>query len=118
MPDREKANGDAPHSKDQRMSPLLIRALNHPLRRKLLRALHSSDDARSPVQLSKITGEDISGIDYHIKILVSLGAAVKTGDRQVRGARENFFLSKVSDHKQMVAILADTERDDCRDAQS
>jgi DNA-binding transcriptional ArsR family regulator len=99
------------------MSPLLIQALNHPLRRKLLRALHSSADARSPVQLSKMTGEDISGIDYHIKILVSLGAAVKTGDRQVRGARENFFLSKVSDHKQMVTILADTESDD-RDAQS
>jgi hypothetical protein len=118
MTDGDGPNGDSGQSKNQRMSPLLIQALNHPLRRKLLRALHSSDDARSPVQLSKLTGEDISSIDYHIKILVSLGAAVKTGDRQVRGARENFFLSKVFDHKQMVTILADTERDDCREAQS
>lgn len=118
MASGKKKNGNGAQSKGQRMSPLLIQALNHPLRRKLLRALHSSDDARSPVQLSKMTGEDVSGIDYHIKILVSLGAAVKTGDRQVRGARENFFLSKVSGHKQMVTILADTERDDCCDAQS
>lgn len=118
MANGDETNGGAAQGKSQRMSPLLIQALNHPLRRKLLRALHGADDARSPVQLSKMTGEDISSIDYHIKILVSLGAAVKTGDRQVRGARENFFLSKVSDHKQMVTILADTERDDSRDAQS
>jgi DNA-binding transcriptional ArsR family regulator len=112
----DKTNGSGAKGESQRMSALLIQALNHPLRRKLLRALHSSDDARSPVQLSKMTGEDVSSIDYHIKILVSMGAAVKTGDRRVRGARENFFLSKVSDHKQMVTILADTERDDRRDA--
>jgi DNA-binding transcriptional ArsR family regulator len=118
MPDRDEAGGGAAHGKDQRMSALLIQALNHPLRRKLLRALHRCGDARSPVQLSKMTGEDISGIDHHIKILVSLGAAVKTGDRQVRGVRENFFLSRVFDHKQMVTILADTEHEDCRDAQS
>ena len=118
MTDGDGPNGGGAQSKGQRMSPLLIQALNHPLRRKLLRALHSSDDARSPVQLSKITGEDVSSIDYHVNILVSLGVAVKTGDRQVRGARENFFLSKVSGHEQMVTILADTERDDCRDAQS
>jgi DNA-binding transcriptional ArsR family regulator len=114
----DKKNGNGAKGKSQRMSPLLIQALNHPLRRTLLRALHNSDGARSPVQLSKMIGEDVSSIDYHIKILASLGAAVKTSDRQVRGARENFFLSKVSDHEQMVTILADTERDDRRDAQS
>jgi DNA-binding transcriptional ArsR family regulator len=118
MASGDKTNGSGAKGKGQRMSALLIQALNHPLRRKLLRALHSSGDARSPVQLSKMTGENVSNIDYHIKILVSMGAAVKTGDRRVRGARENFFLSKVSDHQQMVTILADTERDDCRNAQS
>ena len=112
MPDGDRTNGGAAQDKGQRMSALLIRALNHPLRRKLLRALHGSSEAHSPIQLSRMTGEDVSNIDYHIKILVSLGAAVKTGDRRVRGARENFFASGVSDHKQIVAILADTERDD------
>ena len=118
MANGDKTNGSSTNGKSKRMSALLIQALNHPLRRKLLRALHSSDNACSPVQLSKMTGEDISSIDYHIKILVSMGAAVKTGDRRVRGTRENFFVSTVSDHKQMVTILADTELDDCRDAQS
>lgn len=112
MADRDKTNGDAARNKDQRMSALLIHALHHPLRRKLLRTLHGSGEAHSPVQLSKMTGEDISNIDYHLKILVEMDAAAKTGDRQVRGARENFFASKVADHRQMVAILADTELDD------
>ena len=114
----DETNGGGAQGKSQRMSPPLIQALNHPLRRKLLRALHGSDDAHSPVQLSKLTGEDVSSIDYHIKILVSMGAAVKTGDRKVRGARENFFVSMVSDHKQMATILADTEPDDRRNAKA
>ena len=105
-------NGGAARDNGQRMSELLIAALNHPLRRKLLRALHSADDARSPIQLSKAIEANVSNIDYQIKVLESLGAVVKTGDRQVRGARENFFASRVSGHKQMVAILADTARDD------
>lgn len=108
----DKTNGNAARDRDQRMSALLIDALHHSSRRRILRALHSSGDAHSPVQLSKMIDEDISNIDYHLKILVSLGAAVKTGERPVRGARENFFASTVADHKQMVAILADTERDD------
>ncbi len=94
------------------MSALLIQALNHPVRRKILRVLNGSGDPCSPVKLSKTIGQDVSNIDYHVKILVSMGAAMKTGDRQVRGARENFFASTVSRHEQMVAILADTERDD------
>jgi hypothetical protein len=112
MTDRGKTNGDAARGGDQRMSALLIHALHHSVRRTLLRALHSSGEAHSPVQLSRMTGKDITNIDYHLKILVAMDAAVKTDDRRVRGARENFFVSKVSDHKQMVAILADTEPED------
>lgn len=105
-------NGGGAKDNGQRMSEPLIAALNHPLRRRLLRALHSAGDARSPIQLSKIIGANVSNVDYHVKVLESLGAVAKTGDRQVRGARENFFASKVSGHEQMVAILADTARDD------
>lgn len=110
------ANGKGTDDKaapgDQRMSGSLIRAIDHPLRRVLLRALHRSSEPRSPVQLSKETGESVGKIAYHVSILVLQGAAVKTGERQVRGARESFFTSTVAGHKQMVTILADTERDD------
>jgi DNA-binding transcriptional ArsR family regulator len=94
------------------MTAALIEAVNHPLRRKLLRTLHSSDDARSPIQLSKIIGGEVSTVAYHMKALASRGAAEKTGYRHVRGARENFFVSKVSGHRQVIAILADTEGED------
>lgn len=112
MASKDTTNGSAARDENQRMTALLVKALNHPLRRKLLRELHRCGEARSPVQLSKTIDADVTNIDYHVKILASLGAAEKTGDRPVRGASENFFASTVADHRQMTAILADTERDD------
>jgi DNA-binding transcriptional ArsR family regulator len=94
------------------MSALLINALNHPLRRKILRGLHGAGEARSPAQLSKVVGRDVSSVSYHMKVLTDMGAVKKTGDRPARGARETFFASKVAEHSQMIAILADTEEDD------
>lgn len=94
------------------MTAALIDAVNHPLRRKLLRALHNSDDARSPVQLSKVVGVEVGTIAYHMRALARLGAVEKTDSRHVRGARETFFVSRVAGNRQVIAILADTEAED------
>jgi len=42
MADRGRAKGGGAQGKSHRMSALLINALNHPLRRKILRALHGA----------------------------------------------------------------------------
>lgn len=98
--------------RNERITTKLIDALNHPLRRKLLRALQNADGARSPSQLTEILGEDIGNISYHMKVLVGRRAVRKARTRQVRGATENFFVSRVAANKRVVAILADTEGED------
>lgn len=98
----------------QPMSGSLIRALNHPLRRRLLRALHRTEGARSATQLRTTVHSTVASVDYHLKVLAATEAAAKSGQRRVRGAREIFFVSKVAEHQQMLAILADTEREDER----
>ncbi len=94
------------------MSATLIRALNHPVRREALRLLHRSGESKSAVQMSRslrVSGEKLS---YHLKVLAELGAVARAGERRVRGVPEKFFASEVSDHERIIAILADTERDD------
>jgi predicted transcriptional regulator len=109
---RGGTSGQDVGGKGQAMTVDLIQALDHPRRRRLLRALHRSDDAQSPTQLAKIIGDEVNRIDYHVKSLARLGVVSKTGDRRVRGVRESFFASNVSNHEQVLSILADTEGED------
>jgi DNA-binding transcriptional ArsR family regulator len=109
---RGRTSGQGVRGESQLMTVDLIQALDHPRRRRLLRALHSSDEAQSPTQLAKIIGDEVNRIDYHVKFLTRLGVVSKTGDRRVCGVRESFFASHVSNHKQVLSILADTEGED------
>lgn len=112
MTDGDKTNGCGVEGEGQQVTAALLEALNHSLRRKLLRALHCSDDARSPVQLSRIVGVEVSMTAYHVRTLARLGAVEKADSRHVRGARETFFVSRVAGNRQVIAILADTEAED------
>lgn len=105
-------HGDSRSGAGQRMSPMLIKALNHPVRREALRLLHEASEGRSAVQLTKFI--DVAGtkLSYHLKVLSKLGAIDRAGERMVRGVAEKFFVSAVSDHTQVVTILTDTEPDD------
>src|SRR5262245_40494098 len=94
------------------MTARLIDAVNHPLRRKVLRALHDSNEALSPKRLAQILGEGLSNVSYHMKVLAKRHAVKKTRSRQIRGAREGFFVSRVAGNERVIAILADTEGED------
>jgi DNA-binding transcriptional ArsR family regulator len=98
----------------QRMTPTLIRALSHPLRRKVLRMLHRSGEDKSPAQLSERIGENVSTVNYQMNALANMSVLRRTEVRKVRGFKQNFFASEVSEHKQIALILADTEKDDER----
>jgi DNA-binding transcriptional ArsR family regulator len=93
------------------MSPSLIRALDHATRRETLRSLHQRG-ASSAVQLSGSIDTDPTNISYHLKILANVGAVRKAGERLVRAVPEKLFVSEVSEHRQVVTILSDTEGDD------
>ena len=47
----------------------LISALNHVLRRDILRLMHSSAEARSPVDISEELDQPLAGVSYHVQIL-------------------------------------------------
>lgn len=94
------------------MSPTLLRALNNPIRRESLRQLHQGDDPRSANQLSGAMNASLGRISYHLTVLAGQGVIRPVEERRVRGATEKFFVSQVSDHRQVIAILAETEADD------
>lgn len=112
MARRGGANGVGARTEDEGVTAAWIDVLNHSLRREILRRLHESDKAVSPSHVASILGEDVSNVSYHMNVLAKRRAIKKTGIKQVRGARENFFVSKVAGNKRVVAILADTEEED------
>lgn len=69
----------------------LIRALNHEVRRKILRALAANDEALSPVVMAKRLNIPLSTVSYHVNILRSCEAVEGAGVQQVRGAVEHFY---------------------------
>lgn len=94
------------------MSPLLIQALNHPIRREALRLLHRSAEPMSAVQLSPFIRTVKTNVSYHLRVLADFDAVRQVDERYVRGVPEKLFASEVSAHKQVLAILADTEASD------
>lgn len=96
----------------------LVRALNHQLRREILRRLHSSDHPLSPTQiereleLNSDDGNPLSNVSYHTKVLAELGAVHMVDTRMVRGAQEHFYASRVSDTAWVLGLLSSTRKSD------
>lgn len=80
----------------------LLRALNHILRRQVLRHMHSSKKPLSPVQveaelkLGEEVKEELSHVSYHMKRLARLKVIALDDEEQVRGATKHFYVSNVS----------------------
>jgi DNA-binding transcriptional ArsR family regulator len=90
----------------------LISALNHELRRRILRVLHERGESRSPIQLSRQLEKPLSNISYHVRVLERLGALAETDQEQVRGALERFYASAVAGDPEVLAMLAATKEED------
>lgn len=68
----------------------LLAALNHPLRRQILRVM-SNRKPISPRQLSDRLDESLSNVSYHVRVLDEYGAIEEVSSRQVRGATQHFY---------------------------
>jgi DNA-binding transcriptional ArsR family regulator len=106
-----KRRGIKRHRPTREMSPAVIDALNHPLRRQLLRDLHEGSN-RSATGLADSIKPALGNIIYHLKVLRDRGLIRQTGSKRNRGAREYFYASVVADNVQVVSILAATAKDD------
>lgn len=75
-------------------SPALVYALNHPLRRTILRHMLSQPDevdALSPNQVSVAIDRRLSNVSYHFRVLVDTQALTLVRRGRVRGAIEHFY---------------------------
>jgi hypothetical protein len=99
---RKAINGDAE----------LISALNHALRRDILRLMHASAEPRSPVGVSEELRQPLAGVSYHMQILDRLGAISLVDTEQVRGALKHYYASAVEGHKIARALLDSTAKED------
>jgi DNA-binding transcriptional ArsR family regulator len=77
------------HSDDQQA---LLKALNHPLRRKLLKLVIEREEL-SPVEASAELGDatNLSNVSYHMTELAKSGAVALRDTAQVRGAVVHFY---------------------------
>jgi DNA-binding transcriptional ArsR family regulator len=66
-----------------------IKAMNHPLRARLLGIL--AERTSSPAEMARELDEDLSNVSYHTKQLVELECAELVSTRPVRGALEHFY---------------------------
>jgi DNA-binding transcriptional ArsR family regulator len=98
----------------------LLKAVNHPLRRQILRLLHSSSDSVSPTRLERQlalggrTARKLSGVSYHVTVLSDYNAIECVGERQARGAMEHFYASRVEDVAWLRGVLSRTQESDER----
>jgi DNA-binding transcriptional ArsR family regulator len=67
----------------------LIRALNHPLRIKMLSIL--GQRSASPREMSRELGEELSNVSYHARALKRDGLAEIVHEEPVRGAVQHFY---------------------------
>jgi DNA-binding transcriptional ArsR family regulator len=69
-----------------------VAALNHPLRRSILRILEKQE-LTSATDISKRTQVRLGNVAYHVKVLNELRVLELVRRRQVRGAFEKFYRS-------------------------
>ena len=67
----------------------LVKALGHPLRAQVLSILN--ERTASPVELSKMLGERLTNVSYHVRQLQKYGCIELVNERPVRGANEHFY---------------------------
>jgi len=97
--------------KDERLAKL-IRALDHRLRRRILRQLVDAGRPLSPVRVAELLGESLSNVSYHTNLLRELEAIKLKSQRQVRGAVEHFYLPATGDNKAIMTLLEETRKAD------
>lgn len=69
----------------------LIKALNHPLRKELLRRCLEATAPLGPKELAALAGKPIPGVSYHVRVLARLGAIEVVEEEKRRGSVAHFY---------------------------
>ena len=96
-------------------NPAVFSALNHPLRRAILRifAKRSKQEPISPKDVADQLGLILSNVSYHIRFLMEAGALTLVNTEQVRGSVRHLYEAGASLAERWVRDLLDlTEEQD------
>lgn len=92
------------------LGPEFQDALDHPVRRELLRALNRSQRSQGVAELGAgLSGFRLSQLGYHLQVLRRSGSIVSTGGPGIDRSRPR-YASQVSEDEQVRAVLRATER--------
>ncbi|HVO54426.1 MAG TPA: helix-turn-helix domain-containing protein [Solirubrobacterales bacterium] len=102
---------ELPTELTETLAPHLQRALRHPMRRRILRALNGDGEARNLEELALLNpGTSVSTISYHVLVLESCGGiSVMTAAPEDGGNR---FASNIADDGGVTEFLRLTREND------
>lgn len=107
---RELPDGRLPAALAGRLEPELQDALDHPLRREILRSLNGSRRGSTPAELaSRLEAFSLSQVHYHVQLLAGDGAVVASGDSPLGG---HSYVSDLSREAEVVEVLRATQQCD------
>jgi DNA-binding transcriptional ArsR family regulator len=90
----------------------MLEALNHTLRRRILRSFGSKEEQVGAADLAHALDAPISEVSYHIAFLVK-SRALETGDiENARGASRRFYCLSPNGKAEWVRDVLEASRDD------
>lgn len=106
----------APSKNDRNVPAPLLHALNHSIRRRILRMLDARGEGGklSPVEAAEALDLSLTTVAYHFRVLVANDAIEEVDRRQVRGTIQHFFqpAPTLEEADWVRGVLADTARTD------
>jgi len=108
----EGGDGRLPARMAAMLDPKLQDALDHPVRRELLRALGRDGGTKNVAEIgAELRGIRLSQLGYHLQVLRRSGSVVSTGGPGIDCKRPR-YASQVAGDGQVRAVLRATERSD------
>jgi DNA-binding transcriptional ArsR family regulator len=80
-------------SKRDNRAAELVKALNHPLRRRILWLMRKREGTLlSPTEAADELAHSLSNVSYHFRVLVEAAVIELKSTRQVRGSLQHFYV--------------------------
>jgi len=106
----------AKHRNERDVPAPLLHALNHRIRRRILRLLDEQGEGGrlSPVEAADALDLSLTTVAYHFRVLVSTDAIEEVDRKQVRGTIQHFFQpgETLRQADWVRGVLTDTARTD------
>jgi DNA-binding transcriptional ArsR family regulator len=80
-----------PRKRKSSRDQALLTCLRHPLRRRLLVLYVKARERQSPRELADLTGEHLSKVSYHVRVLAENKAVKLVSTKPRRGSVEHFY---------------------------